>query len=75
VKISSNQKRKTGESLPFDETKIKKEKQQIYIWNAIDINNKTILAVYISTSRTSFDTIYFLKTRLETCDNKTIDTK
>lgn len=54
----------------IDETKIKKEKQQIYIWNAIDIDDKTIVAVHISTSRTAFDAFYFLKMMLETCDNK-----
>ncbi|RLF26131.1 MAG: IS6 family transposase, partial [Thermoplasmata archaeon] len=62
--------KKTRRIVAIDETKLKKEKQQIYIWNALDINDKTILAVHISTSRTSFDAIYFLKMMLETCENK-----
>jgi len=53
-----------------DETKIKLEGWQIYIWNAIDIEDHVILAVYVSVSRTSFDTIYFLKLVLNTCENK-----
>ena len=63
-------KKKIRRIIAIDETKIKQEKQQIYIWNAIDIEDKTVLAVHLSTTRTAFDAIYFLRLVLETCDNK-----
>ena len=53
-----------------DETKVKWENRQIYIWNAIDIEDHAVLAVYISESRTSFDALYFLKLVMNTCENK-----
>ncbi len=49
----------TRHIIAVDETKIKKEGQQIYIWNAIDIEAKTIIAVHLSTTRTSLDAIHF----------------
>ena len=51
--------------IAVDETKVKWEKRQIYIWNAIDIQDHVILAVYISVSRTSFDAFYFFQTGLK----------
>jgi putative transposase len=56
--------------IAVDETKVKWEGRQIYIWNAIDIEDHVVLAVYISVSRTSFDAFYFLKLVLNTCENK-----
>ena len=44
--------------IAVDETKIKKEGQQIYIWNTVDISN-TIIAIHLSTTRTSLDAIHF----------------
>jgi hypothetical protein len=38
--------------------------------NAIDIDDKIIVAVNISSSRTAFDAIYFLIMLLETFDKK-----
>lgn len=54
----------------IDETKVKWERQQIYIWNAIDIEDHVVLAVHISVSRTSFDALYFLKLVLNSCQKK-----
>ena len=36
----------------------------------LDVNDRSILAVHVSSSRTSFDAIYFLKKVLEKCENK-----
>ena len=41
-----------------------------HVINITDIDDKTILAVHISTSRTAFDAFYFLKMVLKTYDNK-----
>ena len=62
--------KRTRRIIAVDETKIKKEGQQIYIWNAIDIEAKTIIAVHLSTTRTSLDAIHFLRLVLEACDNQ-----
>jgi transposase-like protein len=56
--------------IAVDETMIKKEGLQIYIWNVIDIEAKTIIAVHLSTSRRSFDTIYFLRRVLVAYNNQ-----
>ena len=60
----------TRNVIAVDETKIKKEGQQIYIWNAIDIEAKTIVAVHLSTTRTSLDAIHFLRCVKAACDNE-----
>ncbi|HEC77191.1 MAG TPA: IS6 family transposase [Thermoplasmatales archaeon] len=54
----------------MDETKVKLENKQVYVWNAIDVDNGNILAVHVSTTRTSLDALYFLKKILELCENK-----
>ena len=63
-------KRRARRAVAVDETKVKIENNQIYIWNAIDVDDRSILAVHVSSSRTSFDAIYFLKKVLEKCENK-----
>lgn len=63
-------KKKVRQVVAVDETKIKKEGKQLYLWNAIDIDDHVILATHLSTSRTSFDAIYFLRMVLEHCENK-----
>ncbi|MEM0467373.1 MAG: DDE-type integrase/transposase/recombinase [Candidatus Thermoplasmatota archaeon] len=62
--------RKQQQVLAVDETKVKWEGRQIYIWNAIGVDDHVVLAVYVSISRTSFDAIYFLKKVLNCCKNK-----
>ena len=57
-------------AVAVDETKVKLESNQIYIWNAIDVDDRSILAVHVSRSRSSLDAIYFLKRILERCENK-----
>ncbi len=61
--------RKQRPVIAVDETKVKWEGRQIYIWNAIDIKDHMVLAVYASVSRTSFDAIFFLKKVLNYCEN------
>ena len=64
--------RKQRRVVAVDETKVKWEDQQIYIWNAIDIEDHVVLAVYISVSRTSFDALYFLKLVLNSCEDRAV---
>lgn len=40
------------------------------MWNAIDVDEGIILAIHVSTTRTSFDAYYFLRKVLETYKNK-----
>jgi transposase-like protein len=56
--------------IAVDETKVKWEGRQIYIWNAIDIEDHVVRAVYVSVSRASFDALYFLKKVLNYGENK-----
>ena len=63
-------KRRWRRAVAVDETKVKLENSQIYIWNAIDVDSRVILAVHVSETRTTLDAIYFLKRVLERCENK-----
>ena len=64
------QEKKHHRAIPVDETKIKLENQWVYIWNAIDVDDHSILVVHVSTTRTSLDAMYFLRKVLEYCENK-----
>ncbi|NPA75158.1 MAG: IS6 family transposase [Euryarchaeota archaeon] len=41
-----------------------------YLWAAIDIHTREILAVHLTSSRSSLDTLIFLKKVLKSCTNK-----
>ena len=62
--------KKHRRAIAVDETKVKLENQWVYIWNAIDVDDRSILVVHASTTRTSLDAIYFLRKVLEHCENK-----
>ena len=62
-------KKKRRRVVAIDETKVKLENEQIYVWNAIDVDEE-VIAVHVSTTRTSFDAYYFLRRVLDTCENK-----
>ena len=57
-------------AIAVDETKVKLENKQIYIWNAIDVDSRVILAVYVLETRTTLDAIYIFKRVLKRCENK-----
>ena len=63
-------KRKHRRAVAVDETKVKLENQWVYIWNAIDVDNREVIAVHVSTTRTSLDVLYFLRRVLECCENE-----
>jgi transposase-like protein len=54
----------------IDETKIKLEKKQIFVWAAIDADTRECLAIWASEGRTSFHAYVFLKEMLKHCENK-----
>jgi len=62
--------KKERRAIAVDETKIKLENEQIFLWIAIDVDDKKILSVYLSKSRSGLDTILFLKRTLKHCTNK-----
>ena len=62
--------KKRRRAVAMDETKVKLENEQIYIWNAIYVDEGNILAVHVSSTRTSFDAYYFLRKVLNVCENK-----
>jgi len=62
--------KKYREAIAIDETKIKIHGKWHYLWAAIDINSWEILAIYISPSRSCYDTLLFLRMVLRWCVNK-----
>jgi len=63
-------KKRVRRSVAVDETKVKIENNQIYVWNAIDVDDRSIIAVHVSETRTPLDAIYFLRKMLDRCENK-----
>ncbi|AEF96081.1 IS6 family transposase [Methanotorris igneus] len=62
--------RKTRNLIAIDETKLKVGDKTIYVWSAIDVETKECLGVYVSESRSSLDTISFVRSILKFCSNK-----
>ncbi|MEM2260444.1 MAG: DDE-type integrase/transposase/recombinase [Candidatus Methanomethylicaceae archaeon] len=56
--------------IAIDETKTKINGKLIYLWAAIDINTKEIIAIYVSYQRSSIDAYIFLRIVLKNCLNK-----
>ncbi|MEM2178798.1 MAG: DDE-type integrase/transposase/recombinase [Candidatus Methanomethylicaceae archaeon] len=54
----------------MDETKTKINGKLIYLWAAIDINTKEIIAIYVSYQRSCIDAYIFLRIVLKNCLNK-----
>ena len=61
---------KERRAIAIDETKIKIGDRWHYLWAAIDLDSKEILALYLSTGRACIDTMIFLKRVLRYCSNK-----
>ena len=52
---------KKRRAIAIDETKIKIDNQWYYLWAAIDLDSKEILAIYLSRGRACIDTLIFLR--------------
>jgi transposase-like protein len=55
-------------AIAIDETKVKLEREQVFVWNAIDIDAKEIIGVYVSKGRCSIDTLRFMRRVLMYCE-------
>jgi putative transposase len=56
----------------MDETKLRLQGRNIFIWAAIDIDTKELLSIYASYQRSSINTMIFVKKVLNTCTNKPV---
>lgn len=59
-------------AVALDETKVKRENKQVYLWTAVDVDSHEVLGVYISDTRTGLDTSSFLKYILRFCTNEPV---
>lgn len=59
-------------SIAIDETKIKISGRWHYLWAAIDLDTKEILAIHLSRGRACIDAMIFLRKALRYCSNKPI---
>ena len=50
----------------IDETKLKLENKQIFVWTAVDVDTKECLAIWASEGRGSFEAYVFLREVLKT---------
>jgi len=56
--------------LAIDETKVKVNGKQCYIWAVIDVETKEILSTLVTFSRSHIDTMTIMKKALKFCSNK-----
>jgi transposase-like protein len=54
-------------AIAVDETKVKIEDQEIYVWAAIDVETFEVVHVEVSPGRSDLDAFLFLKTVLARC--------
>ena len=56
--------------IAVDETKLRVKKSYVYIWSAVDVDSKELLALEASYGRSSLNALSFLKKALRMCTNK-----
>jgi transposase-like protein len=56
--------------IAVDETKLRVKKSYVYIWSAVDVDSKELLALEASYGRSSLNALAFLKKALKMCTNK-----
>ena len=54
----------------LDETKVKLENKQVFLWTAVDVEGKEVIGVYRSRTKIGLDTYSFIKKVLISCFNK-----
>jgi putative transposase len=64
--------RKKRRMVAIDETKLKIHGRQVFVWAAIDVDTKELLAVYASYYRSHINTLVFLRKVLGACTNKPV---
>jgi len=63
-------KRRRRRVIAVDETKLKLKGQQLYVWAAVDVKAKEVLACRVSWTRSILDAEAFLRKVLEACSNR-----
>ncbi len=56
--------------IAIDETKIKLERKQIFVWAAIDVDSKECISIWASERGSSFHAYVFLREILRYCESK-----
>jgi transposase-like protein len=56
----------------MDETVVKLQGREVYVWGAIDVDTEELLAVYASRQRAFVNTIEFSRRVLRTCTNRPV---
>jgi len=56
--------------IAVDETKLCVKKSHVYVWSAVDVDSKELLALEASYGRSSLNALIFLKKALRICINK-----
>ncbi len=69
-KVIDQPTRKKRRLIAIDETKIKLERKQIFVWAAIDVESKECLSIWASEGRSSFHAYVFLRDILRYCESK-----
>jgi len=63
-------KRRRRRVVAVDETKLKLKGEQLYVWAAIDVKTREVLACRVSWTRSIMQAEVFLRKALEACTNK-----
>ena len=56
--------------IAVDETKLRVKKSYVYIWSAVDVDSRELLALEASYGRSCLNALSFLKKALRMCTNK-----
>jgi transposase-like protein len=56
--------------IAVDETKLRVKKSYVYVWSAVDVDSRELLALEASYGRSSLNALSFLKKALRMCTNK-----
>jgi transposase-like protein len=56
--------------IAVDETKLRVKKSYVYVWSAVDVDSKELLALEASYGRSCLNALAFLKKALRMCTNK-----
>jgi len=55
-----------------EETVVKVNGYRCYLWAAIDVDSREVLAIYVSRGRSMLNALIFLKRVLKACENKPV---
>jgi len=67
-----NPSKKCRRLVAVDETVVKVNGYRCYLWAAIDVDSREVLAIYVSRGRSMLNALIFLRRVLRTCENKPV---